>query len=145
MTAPTTKDRALRALGAESRSVRRTISPYVDFELLGSGRRLVNIAERYTDLLIGVAGSVLVEGPTRTLSLHGLFVIDNWMLDEQRQSQLAVSTSSPLALARVSWQYRFVVFESLPGLGQLSSSTRDLVLDSGSGWPRSYSAAVQTA
>lgn len=125
---PLTKDQALCHLGVASRTIRRTVTPYVDFELLESGRRLVNRLEHAGDVLIGVTGSVLVDGPGGLLSLNGDFVIDSWMLDPERRSVLEITTTSPVVLLRVNWQYRFVVFECIADLVACSEATRERVL-----------------
>jgi len=128
MSRPLSKDQALRSLGVARRDVRRTVAPYVDFDVIESGRILVNQSEHYGDVLIGVSGAVAVRGPDHSLSLNDGFVFDSWMLDADRRSVLEVTASSPVTLLRVNWQYRYVVFECMPDLVACSEKTRDQVL-----------------
>lgn len=131
MSRPTTNDQALRTLGATSRAIRRTVTPYVEFEELESGSRLLSVGETYTGVLVGVAGSAAVRGPGLQLSLLGPFVLDSWVLDSSRRSMISGSASSRLAVLRIDWQYRFVVFECLPQLVELCERTHANVFAGG--------------
>lgn len=114
----------MRAIGIDCRSVRRSITAYVDFEIIESQHRLVHLGETFDEMLLGVTGSIKAASASLSMTVHGPFVIDRWVAGENQKSRFELTSSSQLTLLRVKWQYRCAVLESVPNLSELSATTQ---------------------
>lgn len=122
-----TRDEALRVLGVLDPAIREGIAPYLRFSSFESSDEIVARDEYLPEAILVVEGTVMISTTGTALSARGPLLVDDWAVDAQLRSSLGVFGASRVSVLRVGWQYRSVVFESVPVLKALSRETSSAV------------------